>query len=163
MPNCPRCGMWSVKRAPRRGLREYVLSLLTIGPYRCQFCSHRFLVFFRQVSFTPGREHARIPALCPVFFRPAFTRSDIAAAEGALLDLSIGGCTIETRVPITKGACLSLQFQLSDREPLVQIDTALVQSSNGHRIGLEFVNQRPEEADDVRRFMTSLLNRRPSV
>ena len=43
MPNCPQCGMWLVKQAPRRGAFETILRFVAIGPLRCQLCTNRFL------------------------------------------------------------------------------------------------------------------------
>src|SRR5439155_4730020 len=116
MPYCPLCGIALVKKVPRCGLRENLLAWLMIGPYRCQFCSHRFLVIFGRISFSPGREHKRIPVRYPVYFRPAFGQDQVLAS-GTLHDLSLGGCTIETAVPVPKASCLCLQVQITEQGP----------------------------------------------
>ncbi len=151
-----------MKKTPRRGLREYFLILLTIAPYRCQFCSHRFLVFFQRISFSPGRQHERMPVQLPVYFRPAFSRDEVLAA-GTLLDLSIGGCTIETAVPVPKAFCLSMQIEVTEQDPPIQIENARVRTVNGKRLGLEFLDIRPEEEGRLRQLILSVLHGRPSV
>src|SRR2546422_5024705 len=71
MPACPHCGIWLVKKAPRRGLREYLLSVLTVGPYRCQVCTHRFLAFLWWPGINTSREYNRISVRYPVLLSPA--------------------------------------------------------------------------------------------
>ncbi len=161
MPNCPLCGIWVVKKDPRRGLREYLLGLLTISPYRCQFCSHRFLVFLQRISFSPGREHERIPVQYPVYFRPAFSRDEFLVA-GTLLNLSIGGCTIEAAVPVARASCLCLQIQAMEQDPPILIESARVRTVNGKRLGLEFLSIGPEEEDRLRQLIRSAPHSRPS-
>lgn len=150
-----------MKKVPRRGLRESLLVLLMIRPYRCQYCSHRFLVLLGRFSFSPGRKHKRIPVQYPVYFRPAFS-TDAVLAAGTLLDLSIGGCTIETPVPVPKAFCLSMQIEAAEQDPPIQIEIARVRTVNGKRLGLEFLSLRPEEEDRLRRLILSVLHGRPS-
>jgi len=155
MPYCPLCGIALVKKVPRCGLRENLLAWLMIGPYRCQFCSHRFLVIFGRISFSPGREHKRISARYPVYFRPAFGQDQVLAS-GTLRDLSLGGCTIETAVPVPKASCLCLQVQVTEQGPPIQIDNARVRTVNGKRLGLEFLSITPDEEDRLRRLILAM-------
>jgi predicted RNA-binding Zn-ribbon protein involved in translation (DUF1610 family) len=39
---CPSCGSSSIRRVPRRGLRERLMSLIAVYPYRCDDCDFRF-------------------------------------------------------------------------------------------------------------------------
>ena len=144
-----------MKKVPRCGLRENLLAWLMIGPYRCQFCSHRFLVIFGRISFSPGREHKRVPVQYPIYFRPAFS-TDTVLAAGTLLDLSIGGCTIETPVPVPKAFCLSMQIEVTEQEPPIQIENARVRTVNGKRLGLEFLSITPDEEDRLRRLILAM-------
>lgn len=161
MPYCPLCGISLVKKAPRSGLRENLLACLMISPYRCQFCSHRFLAVFGLISFSPGREHKRIPMQYPVHFRPAFGQDQVLAS-GTLHELSIGGCTIETTVPVPKASCLCLQVQVTEQDPPIQIDNARVRTVNGKRLGLEFLSITPDEEDRLRRLILASQHGRPS-
>src|SRR5439155_17479272 len=103
MPACPHCGIWLVKKASRRGLREYLLSLLTLGPFRCQICTHRFLNFTWWPGPDPRREYNRIPVRYPVLLSPTHEHKGTQYEEGTLLDLSIRGCAIKSDVPLHKG------------------------------------------------------------
>jgi ribosomal protein L37AE/L43A len=39
---CPRCKNTTVRRSHRRNLLERLLSMMTLYPYRCEDCGHRF-------------------------------------------------------------------------------------------------------------------------
>ena len=161
MPNCPQCGMWLVKRVPRRGPLEFFLSFLTIGPLRCQLCTRRFLSVLWGGRHKPGREYERMPVNYPVYFRPTFAKDDARAIQGTISALSIRGCTINARVPVPKGDCLCLQLHVADQEPPIQIDGARVRTVNGTRMGVVFSNIRPEEEARLRQHMLLLLQQHP--
>jgi len=97
----------------------------------------------------------------PVRFRPAFGQDQVLAS-GTLLELSIGGCTIETTVPVPKASCLCLQVQVTEQDPPIQIDNARVRTVNGKRLGLEFLSITPDEEDRVRRLVLAPPHGRPS-
>lgn len=160
MPNCPQCEMWLVKQVPRRGLLENLLRFLAIGPLRCQLCTHRFLAVLWRGNHKPGREYERIPVHYEVYFRPTFAKEDAQPIQGTISALSIRGCTITTRVPVPKGECLCLQFQVTDQEPPIQIDGARVRTVNGTRIGVVFSQIRPEEEARLRQLLMLLLQNR---
>jgi len=44
---CPQCSGASVRRSHRQGVRDYLLGLLFIYPFRCQDCNHRFRALVR--------------------------------------------------------------------------------------------------------------------
>ena len=44
-PRCPRCKKDLVRRSHRRGLVEFLGSLIGLYPYRCDGCDYRFLAF----------------------------------------------------------------------------------------------------------------------
>ncbi len=77
-----------------------------------------------------------------------------------MLDLSIMGCTIESKVPLLPGNSLRLQFQTMDQEPPIVIDVAIVRTVTGQRTGLEFVRIRPEEGARLRQLLLTLLHSR---
>jgi predicted HAD superfamily Cof-like phosphohydrolase len=43
--SCPRCGKSFVRRSGRKGLKERLLSLVYLYPFRCQVCANRFRAF----------------------------------------------------------------------------------------------------------------------
>jgi len=160
MPDCPQCGMWLVRAAPRRGLFEHLLRLMAIGPLRCQLCTHRFLAVLRQADHSHGRDYERILVQYEVSYRPAFTGEHVQPLEGTMSALSIRGGTINARVSVPKGNCLRLDVRVSDLEPPIQIDAAMVRTVNGTRLGLMFSTIRPEEEERLRRHMMTLLHQR---
>ena len=160
MSACPQCGFLLVKRAPRRGLREYLLSLLTVGPYRCQVCTHRFLAFKWLPGTDTSREYNRIPVRYPVMISPAPKDDLIQLEEGTMVDLSIRGCAIKSTVPLHKGNLLCLKIRLTDQEPPIEIAQATVRTVTGRRVGLEFVKIRPEEETRLRKLLLTLLQSR---
>jgi hypothetical protein len=160
MPACPHCGIWLVKKAPRRGLREYLLSLLTIGPFRCQVCTHRFLASMWLPSANPGREYNRIPVRYPVLLSPALEDDRIQHGEGTLLDISIRGCAIRSNVPLPIGNLVCLRIEVTGHEKPIKIDVAIVRTVSGRRIGLEFVRIHNEEETRLRRLLVTLIHSR---
>ena len=60
---CPECGETQVRRSRRRSLRDHLLSLIGMRPYRCHDCGHRFHIRGRTRS-QPRRKYSRW-ALCP--------------------------------------------------------------------------------------------------
>ena len=157
MPNCPQCDMWLVKAAPRHGLFEHLLRFLAVGPLRCQLCTHRFLAVLRRMDHSHAREYERVPVSYQVYFRPSFAKEHMHPIQGTISALSIRGCTINTRVPVQKGECLCLQFEVADQEPPIQIDGARVRTTNEMRLGVVFSNIRLEEEARLRQHMTLLL------
>jgi PilZ domain len=157
MPACPHCGILLVKKAPRRGVREYLLSLLAIGPFRCQVCTHRFLSFMWLPGTNTSREYSRISVRYPVQLSPAREDEKFQSEEGTLLDISIRGCAIRSDVPLHKGTLLCLQIRLADQEPPIEIDIATVRTVTGRRLGLEFVRIRHEEEARLRKLLLALL------
>ena len=163
MPTCPKCGIRVVKHAARRGLREYLLSVLTIGPFRCQVCTHRFLAFMRWPNTNPSRDYNRISVRYPVLLGPALVVGEdnpTQLEEGTLLDLSIRGCAIKSAVPLHNGMILCLKIRLTDQEPPIEIDVATVRTVTGRRVGLEFVKIRDEEEARLRTLLMTLMQGR---
>ena len=41
-PRCPACGCEVIDRIARRGLRDYLASILSLYPFLCRRCGHEF-------------------------------------------------------------------------------------------------------------------------
>lgn len=160
MPACPECGILLVKNVPRRGLREYLLSVLTIGPFRCQICTHRFLAFTWLPSTNTSRDYNRLSVRYPVLITPAQKDDVLQCEEGTVLDISIRGCAIKSTAWRHKGNLLCLKIRLTDQEPPIEIDQATVRTVTGRRIGLEFVKIRAEEEIRLRKLLLTLMQDR---
>ncbi len=161
MPDCPQCGMWMVRQAPRRGTREHLLRFLSICPFRCQLCTHRFLAIRGEPSYNPRREYERILVRYPVAFCAALLGPLAEAAEGTLVNVSIRGCKIQSSLPASQGARLRIGFVTDAREPPIEVEAAVVRNAVGDCMGLEFLKIRPEEEDRLRRVIEARLLARP--
>ncbi len=161
MPTCPRCNMWIVRQSPRRGMLERLLRVVTVYPFRCQLCTHRFLAFAGRPSYNPQRDYERILVRYPVVFGSTFSGDGAEVAQGTLINLSIRGCTIDGNVPAQEGACLRLRIEVAEHEPPVQVEGAVVKSVEGKRMGLEFIKIGKEEEERLRRTIESRLYGRP--
>ena len=153
--------MWVVRQCPRRGLREWLLNALTIYPFRCQLCTQRFLAFAGRPSFNPSREYERLSVRYPVNFSATRSREQGMGAEGTMVDLSIRGCSIDSSVPVAKGALLRLQFRETSWDQPIEIEGAVVRSVLGKRKGVEFLKIGTDEEGRLRRVIETRLYSRP--
>ena len=73
-----------------------------------------------------------------VQFRTTFSRSPTLEGAGVMLDLSTGGCRIESSVSVEPGVSLELRIYAPDIEWPLMIEAASVQWVSGHTFGLAF-------------------------
>lgn len=152
MPSCPECGMKIVRQASLQSGWERLLRVLCIYPFRCQLCNHRFLAAFAGPRVDARRDYERVLVGYPASFSSTTptTRGQNQDAQGTIVNLSIRGCQMRTKVPLQPGAMLRLTFTPTDHAdaPPIVIEQAVVRSSNGTVHGIEFI--RLGAADDVR-------------
>lgn len=138
---CPGCGKESVHRVPRLSLSEQVKSLLFVSPFRCQVCGHRFLAFRLGRHYPPvseRRTHERIPVRLSL----AFSGGRING-EGALVNISLGGCLIETATPVKMDDIFHVQLFVNENDPAIEV-AAMVRSIGAKGIGMKFVRSARE-------------------
>jgi len=140
---------------------ERLLGLLTLYPFRCQLCAHRFLAFLWRYSSGPRREYERVPAQYKAILYPAGARTAEAGTEGTVLNLSISGCLVEAPTRLPQGATLHLTIYVSDLFPPVEVEGAVVKSVLDKRLGLEFPKRDAEEENRLRILMEAHLLTRP--
>jgi hypothetical protein len=75
---------------------------------------------------------------------------------GVILDLSAGGCQLESPLTIARGQLLELRVSIPGLESPLIIDGARVQWVSGHLIGLTFVRIRSTEQQRLNRVITDL-------
>lgn len=140
---CPECGQETVLRYQCFSSLEQLLSMLQISPFRCQVCSHRFLAFTLGRSYPEQaldrREHVRIPVQMELAFSGGRIRG-----EGQVLNLSIGGCMIETSANVQVDDIYHLELTLAEDQPPL-ILPAIVRSIGGKRVGLKFLPSAHED------------------
>jgi hypothetical protein len=83
-----------------------------------------------------------------VQFRTTFSAASTLEGTGIVLDLSMGGCRIESPVLMVPGFSLELRIHVPDLDWPLMIDAASVQWVSGQTFGLAFV--RISETDQQR-------------
>jgi hypothetical protein len=73
-----------------------------------------------------------------VQFRTTFSTSSKLEGTGNMLDLSMGGCRIESPVIVEPGVSLELRIHAPDIEWPLMIEAASVQWVSGQTFGLAF-------------------------
>lgn len=102
-------------------------------------------------SEPPGekRQHRRFP----VQFRSSFSSVNIVGGEGALADLSVRGCRVESRIAVKPGTELQLKVHLPNESAPLGISVAVVRWSRGETFGVEFMDMKDEEWKRLGRFI----------
>jgi hypothetical protein len=154
--SCPRCGKDFVRRAPRKGVLEQLLSLAYIYPFRCQLCTHRFRAMEWGKRYekhtSEKRQYERIPANIPSSFSGGEQEG-----TAVVTDLSMGGCGMETNAPCTEGALVELRLHTSDQTPPITIEAAVVRSVRGKFAGLQFLRFQPQDKDRLSQLIRELM------
>ena len=161
MPACPICKTRLVHQASQEGGLERLLGLLTMYPFRCQLCTHRFLAFFWRYSPSPKREYDRVPAQYPVTLYPASTGKQDEGIPGMTVNLSITGGLIETNAQVAQGTSVRLKIHGSGLPSPIEVESAMVRAVLENRLALEFSKIAPEEEQRFRVFMEAHLLCRP--
>ena len=153
-PICPQCGSDAVRRISQHGAADRLFGLLRFRPFRCQLCTHRFRALAR------GRRHAKVDrrqydrmttqVRARILGKPAFE-------EDLITDLSMDGCRLKTKAPLTSGAFLHLRLRTSDHEPPITVQAAMVRSVYADSVGLEFIDLDARQKSLLSRFVQALL------
>ena len=69
---CPICAKQSIRRSHRRTVWDYLLSLVRLYPFRCEFCQHRFRAF---VPWTVAARQAQNISTVSASFRWGMDRA----------------------------------------------------------------------------------------
>jgi len=137
------------------------LGLLTVYPFRCQLCTHRFLAFLWRYSASPKREYDRVPAQYPVTLYPASAQKQDEGIQGTTVNLSITGGLIETNAQVPQGTHVRLKIHGSGLDSPIEVEGAMVRAVLENRLALEFFKIAPEEEQRLRVFMEAHLLCRP--
>lgn len=88
-----------------------------------------------------NRKHLRFP----VHFHSSFSSANTVSGEGTLGDLSIRGCRVFSLTDVGPGTTLELRIIVSDEEPSLQVNQAIVRWSRDGVFGLEFLSLTTDE------------------
>jgi PilZ domain len=155
---CPQCGRDFVRRVPRAGRVEILLSAFYVYPFRCQLCGHRFRSFQRGVRYVwvqeDRREYDRIEINFPVTFS-----GENVSGEGMLLNLSMGGCRFTTTADLATGMIVKLALQIPGSMPPVIVDAAVVvvRKADPGNASVEFLRWQEAERERLQHFIRGLL------
>ena len=105
-----------------------------------------------------GRRYARWATHRAVYF----TGKDIEA-RGRLINISLGGCAVESTVSPDEGAFLQLEVNVSIHEAPMVVALAPVRWAQAGRFGMEFVGLDGAPQLQLRRFVDTLKTGEPST
>ena len=91
-----------------------------------------------------------------VSFRGTFTVSHTLEGSGVLLDLSAGGCRIESSDVLQPGYSLELRIHIPDMDWPIKVEQASVQWVSGSTFGLAFFLISPAERERLDQVITKL-------
>jgi len=139
---CPQCGQDKVFRSRCSTLMERLQALACISPFHCQSCSFRFSASRLGCSY-PGRmidrrEHLRIPVRLFLSFSGGKVRG-----EGMVLDISMGGCIIESQASVHVDDIFYLQIALENEQAPLEV-AAMVRSVSSRGIAFKFLRSAQE-------------------
>jgi hypothetical protein len=149
-PLCPTCGTDYFRRARAAGAIDVLLLLFFFQPFRCQLCTERFRYFGRRYP-ADRREYHRSVTRFPTVFSGGHKQGN-----GVISDISMGGCALETDTKLFMGSLLRLLVQISDDEPALLIDAAVVRSLRPKAVGLRFMHVRGDERERLRQVVRRL-------
>ena len=100
-------------------------------------------------------EHRKHPRFS-VEFKSSFSSANTVAGEGTLVDLSLHGCHIASPTDVKPGTAMRVRVQISQNEPLLQIDQAVVRWYRAAHFGVEFVTLSEESWARLQRVVKDL-------
>lgn len=153
---CAKCRKPYVQAVRQQGTLDRLLSLAYVYPFRCQVCRHRFRLMQWGLRYNETevdrRQYRRRPVRLHVILS-----NDHGEHEGTVTDISMGGCAIETTVPLFKEKdLLTLRLDAFDLEPPIIVESAIVRPVSGPHIGLEFLRLDKKEEERLSQFILNL-------
>jgi hypothetical protein len=81
---------------------------------------------------------------------------NIVGGDGNITDLSLRGCRVESHTAVRTGTSLELRAHVSEDEPPLKVQEAVVRWCRAQQFGLEFVTLEPEEWARLQHTVTQL-------
>lgn len=81
--------------------------------------------------------------------------------SGKTLDLSLGGCKIESETTVQQGGRFECRLHIPDLDWPIMIDEAAVRWVDGNTFGLAFTRVRSDEQAKIRAIISKLEQERP--
>lgn len=159
-PICPKCSKPYAIRISPVGIKEHLLTLFYVYPFRCQLCGCRFGFLQWGVKYQRVEEDRREHERLPVNFAVTFASHGVVG-KGSVADISMSGCTIQTGTQLLAGNIIHLSLHISNELPAVTVDAAVVRNARLNRVGLEFLTFPRSERERLQAFIRSQLLARP--
>lgn len=107
------------------------------------------------------RKHPRIslPAGALFSFRRLVVPvrlGEVVEGEGAIVDLSIGGCRLLSDMPLDIGQEYNLILQISLERPPIPVDAAVVRWTDASIYGLKFTSVAPHDESQIRDLLLDI-------
>ena len=155
LPKCPACYEDYVRRVRRKGLIEHLLSQFYVYPFRCQLCGKRFRARQPGIKYVRIDEDRRAYERIPVTYE-AILSVEREHSEGVVKDISLGGCSVDTRTPLSPGTILQLGLLPPGYKGGITIDAAVVRTSRRGSVGLEFIRFKHDQRNRLKDLVRSL-------
>lgn len=152
-PACPQCKSEFVRRSSRKTAGERLASAVRIYPFRCQICQRRFLAFrpgerYVTTLTSDRREYDRLPVQA---WSALWTGERGGSAR--VIDVSAGGCAIETDAPLREGEIVQLHVTPPGADRPIQVEQAMVRSKQPGRIGVQFIRVQADDEGRLRQYL----------
>jgi hypothetical protein len=152
---CQFCESPFVTPVPPEGLMDRLAALASLQPFRCESCKKRFRVKPQEGPAASGpaerRKSVRVPVQIPVTFE-----STEVSGDGMLTDMSLHGCSLDTKQPLRAGLLIKLNLpdKASGKSGSMVQQLATVVGINGQRAGLKFLAYSFQERDKLTHTVT---------
>jgi len=169
-PPCPKCGKYFTKRVLVEGAEDPTSTIAGMYAYRCQLCSEQFRAKKPDPQAAPtvaaapqvskeaeltkvdARQYVRVNAKFPVIFVISKLKQ-----EGTVTEIALGGCSLEANVVLAIGATFKMEILISENEPPLVIDAALVRSIRLTGFGIQFMEIQEAEKERLGKVLEKLL------
>jgi len=112
-------------------------------------------------DYTFMKERRKYPR-APVRYLGTFSTMQSVAGEGLVLDLSLGGCRVESSRYVQPRTELTLRISMPNQVAQFAVDRAVVRWARDRQYGLSFVAMPSEEQARLRRLMAGFSSSPPS-
>jgi c-di-GMP-binding flagellar brake protein YcgR len=154
---CPSCGTPFVRVVYDEGTVERLLNRFKVFPFRCQLCTTRFRAFWagspNATQAVDRRQYKRLP----VSFHANLLAENAVRTNNRVTDISMGGCTLETAVPLPRGTFLALTIKPASDEEAIKVETAMVCSLRPESMGVRFLELLANDKHRLSQVVLSLL------
>ena len=152
---CPFCESLFVTQVPPAGLLDTLATLISLHPFQCESCKRRFRIKQQEGQSSSGpeqrRKSLRVPVQIPVTFE-----SNEVSGEGMLTDISLHGCTLDSKQNLRSGLVIKLNLPAGkgQKSSSTVQQLATVVGVSGNRAGLKFLAYSFQEKDALTQTVT---------